>query len=261
MKKKILLIIVSIILVAGCIGIYNSNKKGLFVFNVDENKKIINIENENKELSLKELSSLIFKVNQDTKKVSDMTDLELIHAAIGISVRHVDTITGVEIKEIVKKYFNIDNVNLVDITCNLKMSDDHDNRMYIYNPKTDKYENNPEHLGHGGKSNGIGYYIMNGKETIEGEFYIYSGEIFYYYNGCVWDTCGSTGIFDIYLSYEDANNKSNKQFSAYEKDDICVNSTCDTNKIYELIKDNIKTISFYYKKNNDIYVFDHYEVK
>ncbi len=259
--KRILLLVVSVILIVGCIWVYCSNNNGLFVFNKDDNDTIINIENKNKKIGLKELSDVVFTVNKDTKKVTDMDDLELIHAAIAISVKHVDTITGTEIKNIVKKYFGIDKVNLVDITCNLPMSEDHDNRMYIYNSKTDKYVSNPDHIAHGGGSNSISHYIMNKQETTEGNYYVLSGDIFYVDNGCMWDVCGSTGIYNVYLSYSDASNKTNMQFNAYEKDGLCVKNTCDNKKIYEEIKDNAKIVSFYYKKNKDNYVFDHYEVK
>lgn len=261
MGKKILLILMLAILIVGCIWIYNSNDNGRFMFNIDDNNKIIEIEKENKQLSLKELSNIVFTKEKSTKKKSDMSDLELIHDAVSISPKYVDTITGKEIKEIVKKYFDIDKINLVDITCDFPMSDDHDNRMYIYNSKTDKYVSNPNHIAHNGNSNGIVYYIMNGKETTEDDYYIYSGEIFYVYNKCGWDICRSNDIYDVYLSYSDAVNKINKQFNAYEKSGLCKKNKCDNNKIYEEIKDNIKTISFYYKKNNDNYVFDYYEVK
>ena len=261
MKKRVFLIIIFAILLVGCIFVYSSNKNGMFVFNVEDNKKIIDIENENKKLSLKELSDIVFTREKDTKKVTDMSDLELIHAAIGISSNYIDTITGTEIKEIVKEYFNVDNVSLVDITCNLKKSENHDNRMYIYNSKTDKYESNPEHIAHGVTGNGIIHNIINGEETTQDDFYVYSGEIFYVYNECGWDVCGSNGKYDVYLSYGDALNKTNKQFNAFEKEGLCLKNNCDKNKIYEEIKDKIKTVSFYYTKNNDNYVFDHYEVK
>ena len=258
--RSVFILVLLIMLVVGCIKIYYSNRNGVFVFDADENNKIINIEKENKELSLKELSNIVFAVNKDNKKATEMSDLELVRAAVAISTKYIDTITGTEIKKIVKDYFNIDNVKFVDIPCNLPMSEEHDNRMYIYNSKTDKYESNPEHLGHGGSSNGISYYIMNKKETTEGNYYVYSGNIFYVDNGCIWDTCGSTGMYDVYLSYSDASNKVNKQFNAYEKEELC-NNTCDNDKIYEEIKDNVKTIKFYYKKKTDNYVFDHYEIK
>ena len=261
MKKNRMLIVILVILIVGCIGIYYSNKNGFFDFNSETNKEIIDIENENKKLSLRELSDIVFTKSKDTKKVTDMDDLELIHAAIGISVNYVDTITGKEIKEIVKNYFNIDNINLVDITCDLEKSEVHDNRMYIYNSKKDKYESNPEHISHVANSDGITYYIVNGKETTEDDYYIYSGQIFYVYNGCNWDTCGHTGIYDVYLSYEDALNKTSKHFNAYEKEGLCKKTGCSKSKVYEEIKDEIKTVSFYYKKNKDNYIFDHYEVK
>ncbi len=261
MGKKFFLVIILVILIVSCIWIYNSNDNGRFVFNIDDNNKIIEIEKENKQLSLKELSDIVFTKDKSTKKKSDISDLELIRAAIKISVKNVDTITGKEIKEIVKKYFDIDKVNLVDITCNLPMSEEHDNRMYIYNSKIDKYESNPDHIAHSGSGNGITYYIMNGKETTENDYYIYSGEIFYVYNKCGWDVCRSNNIYDVYLSYEDATNKINKQFNAYEKEGLCKKNKCDNNKIYEEIKDNVKTISFYYRKNDKNYVFDYYEVK
>lgn len=262
MKKKMFIVVILVVLVVGCIGVYNSNKDGMFSFDKNDNTKIKNIENENRELSLKELSNIVFTIKKDTKKVTDMDDLELIHASVGISVKYIDTITGSEIRDILKKYFNIDKVKFVDITCDLPMSDDHDNRMYIYNSKTDKYVSNPDHISHvGANSDGIIHKIVNGSETTEGDFYVYSGQIFYAYNKCGWDICGSNDIYDVYLSYDDAHNKVNKQFNAYDKRGFCSKSTCDENKIYEEIKDEIKTISFYYKKNNDNYVFDHYEIK
>lgn len=258
MKHKILLIVMLFILITGCIGIYNSNRNGRFVFLEANNNKIMNLE---KDMTLEDLSTIVFTEDKDTKKVSDISDLELIHDIVSISTKYIDTITGKEIKRLGKKYFNVDNIKFVDITCNLPMSEDHDNRMYIYNPKTDKYEYNQEHISHGGISNGITYYIVNKKETIEDDYYIYSGNIFYVYNGCSWDICGNTNIYDVYLSYSDALNKVNKQFNAYEKEELCKKSKCNNNKIYEEIKDNVKTVSFYYKKNNDNYVFDYYEVK
>ncbi|MBR5370151.1 MAG: hypothetical protein IK137_02485 [Bacilli bacterium] len=261
MGKRILLVVIFVILVLGCIGIYKSNNNGMFVFNKDDNNKIINIENENKELGLKEFSDIVFTKEKNIKNKNEMSDLELIHDAVSISPKYIDTITGSEIKKIVKKYFGINNINLVDITCDLPMSDDHDNRMYIYNSKTDKYKYNPDHISHNDISDGIVYYIMNGKETTEGDHYIYSGEIFYVYNKCGWDVCKSNNIYDVYLSYEDATNKINKQFNAYEKDGLCKKNKCDNNKIYKEIKDNVKTISFYYRKNDKNYVFDYYEVK
>ena len=261
MKNKMVLVVIIVILVVGCIGVYYSNKNGLFVFDAVDNSEIINIENENKELSLKELSDIVFTIDKNTKTVNDMNDLELIHAAVGISVKYIDTITGTEIKDILKDYFGVNKINFVDITCNLPMSDDHDNRMYIYNSKTDKYESNPEHIAHNGTNNGIIHKIVNGRETIEEDFYVFSGNIFYVYNKCGWDICGSNNIYDVYLSYEDAYNKVNKKFNAREKEGFCSKGDCDADKIYEEIKDEIKTVSFYYKKNNDNYVFDHYEVK
>ena len=102
MKNKIFLIIILVILIVGCIGVYYSNNEGMFVFNKDDNDKIIKIEKENKQLSLKELSNIVFTVEKSTKKSTDMSDLELIHAAVAISTKYIDTITGDEIKKIVK---------------------------------------------------------------------------------------------------------------------------------------------------------------
>lgn len=261
MKNKMVIVVIVIILIVGCIFVYYSNKNGMFGFDLETNKEITNIEKENNELSLKELSKIVFTKNKDIKKVTDMDDLELIHAAIGISVNYVDTITGKEIKDIVKKHFGVDNVRLVDITCDLDKTEYHDNRMYIYNSKKDKYESNPEHISHVANSDGITYYIVNGKETTQDDSYIFTGQIFYVYNGCNWDVCGHTGVYDVYLSYEDALNKTNKQFNAYEKEEFCSKTGCSKSKVYEEIKDKIKTVNFYYRKKNNNYVFEHYEVK
>ena len=86
-----------------------------------------------------------------------------------------------------------------------------------------------------------------------------------YYYGCYGVTCDGTTIVDIYLTYEDAVNKTNKVMNAIENAEYCkkigsVSYDCDVDKIARSLE-NVKTINFYYKKVNNNYVFDHYEIK
>ena len=129
--------------------------------------------------------------------------------------------------------------------------------MYIFNSSIDKYEYNVNHPGHGGGSDGISVYLADGEVSTDGEHYVYSEKIFYYYHGCVWDTCGPTGIFDIYLSYTDAKNQTNRLMDAQG---YCSDYGCDEEKIYEEIKEKVKTVNFYYKMIDGRYVFDYYEI-
>ena len=99
MKNKIFLIIILVILIVGCIGVYYSNNEGMFVFNKDDNDKIIKIEKENKQLSLKELSNIVFTVEKSTKKSTDMSFVENVKESYNELVHKVSWPTRKELAQ------------------------------------------------------------------------------------------------------------------------------------------------------------------
>ena len=186
---------------------------------------------------------------------------KLIHILVALSGKSITEVTGTELKELAVKYFDITNLEFVDQHCGIEKTETHDDVMYLYNSTTDKYEYNENHPGHGGSSTGIGSHLVTGTKSTEGEYFVYSRPVFYIYNGCVGDICGPTGIYDVYLTYEDVVNKTNKLFNAFDNSDYCQNESCNDDKIYENIKDKVQTVYFYFKNSNGNYVFESYEIK
>ena len=292
-KKPVFLIILLIILGIGCIGTgYYLNESGIFnklesepieEENKEEVKEETNVknqsENENKDvvvsensknidvtkldISLEKFSNVVFARNgKKVVKRDEIVGEQLIGNLIALSGKNIENITGKELKYLASKYFEVDNLEFANLTCSNEITPNHTTNVFmIYNEETDKYEYNPNHSGHGGSSDGIMTILKDGKESTDGGYYTYSYKLYYIYTGCIWDTCGWNGIYDVYLSYEDAANKNNKVLAAADDENYCINEKCDDDKIYEAIKEKAKTVKFYYKKNNDNYVFDHYEIK
>ena len=292
-KKPVFLIILLIILGIGCIVTgYYLNKSGIFnklesepieEEKKEEVKEETNVknqsENENKDvvvsensknidvtkldISLEKFSNVVFARNgKKVVKRDEIVGEQLIGNLIALSGKNIENITGKELKYLASKYFEVDNLEFANLTCSNEITPNHTTNVFmIYNEETDKYEYNPNHSGHGGSSDGIMTILKDGKESTDGGYYTYSYKLYYIYTGCIWDTCGWNGIYDVYLSYEDAANKNNKVLAAADDENYCINEKCDDDKIYEAIKEKVETVKFYYKKNNDNYVFDHYEIK
>ena len=232
--------------------------------NDDSNiKKTNNIDVTKLDISLEKFSNVVFTRNgKNVVKRDEIVGEQLIGNLVALSGKNIESITGKELKYLASKYFEVNNLEFANLTCPNEITPNHTTNVFmIYNEETDKYEYNPNHSGHGGSSDGIMTILIDGKESTDGGYYTYSYKLYYIYTGCIWDTCGWNGIYDVYLSYEDAVNKNNKVLAAADDENYCVNEKCDDDKIYEAIKDKTKTVKFYYKKNNDNYVFDHYEVK
>lgn len=221
---------------------------------------------------LKELSNVVFELDKSSLKVNDIDKKRLIYNLVAINnlvaidkKGSITDITGTRLKELALKYYNISDLELVDITCDWDHNNKGTNVMYIYNSSIDKYKDNPEHAGHGGSSLGIGAYKFDDKVFEEDDNYIYSTHVFYEDIGCIYDTCGPLEKLDIYYTYEDAVNKTNKVMDASTDSSLCekikpAGYKCDDNKIYDKIKENTKTVNFYYRKANDNYIFEKYKI-
>ena len=191
--------------------------------------------------------------------INDLDGDQLIKKLVLLSGKSFEKVTGNELKQIAKKYFALSSFEFVNVSCDSGYSD-HDTTMYIYNPQTDKYEYNKNHPGHGGKSDGIFYQLEDESTFVENDFVVYSAKIYFVYNGCISDTCGPTGIHEIYRSYEDASQRANMVLNAFDSN-FCVDYYCDDKKIYTDIKEKLKTVKFYYKNVDDNYLFEYYEIK
>lgn len=278
-KKKVNkgLIILVVILLLLCIGM------GVFIFmnkdkifakdtpstkeNAAKKEKVQKEEDLPNDIktNLKELSDVVFEFDKSSLKVNDIDKERLINNLVAIDKKgSVTDITGTRLKELALKYYNISDLELVDITCGWDHNNQSTNVMYIYNSSIDKYEYNPEHAGHGGSSLGIRAYKFDDKVLKEDDNYIYSTHVFYEDTGCTAGICGPLEKLDIYYTYEDAINKTNKVMDAVTNSSLCekieVGYKCDDKKIYDKVKEKTKTINFYYKKVNDNYVFEKYEI-
>lgn len=276
-KKNSGIIIIVFILVLLCVSmgtLFLINKDKLFTEKTEsnENKKETEQETEQETIiedihtNLKRLSSIIFKYDNNSLEANGIDKERLIMDLVAIDKSgSITEITGTRLKELALKYFNISNLELVDITCGWDHNNQGTNVMYIYNSSIDKYEYNPEHAGHGGNSTGISVYKGDDKVIEENDYYIYSTHIFYIDNGCTTGICGPLEKLDIYYTYDDVVNKVNKVVDAITDNSLCKKEEtgykCDENKIYEKIKANTKTVKFYYKKLNDNYFFEKYIVE
>ena len=276
-KKKnsgLIIIILILVLLCGGMGTFVFINKDKLFTEKSESKEKKEIIKETKQetvpediqTNLKRLSSIIFKYDKNSLEVNGIDKEVLIKDLVLIDKSgSITETTGTRLKELALKYFNISDLKLVNITCGWDHNNQGTNVMYIYNSSTDKYEYNPEHGGHGGGNTGISVYKVDDKAIEENDYYIYSTHIFYKDTGCISDTCGPLEKLDIYYTYEDLVNKSNKAMNAVTDDSLCkkesVGYTCDENKIYEKIKANTKIVKFYYKKLNDNYVFEKYIVE
>ena len=277
-KSPIGMIILVIVLMIGCLvgGYFLSDSGLLNKKSADTNEKKTNT-NTKKEKEVKEVemdwgegfdvenvSKNIFDREKSNFNINGIDKEDLIMLLYSLRSNksvNFNEITGKELKSIAKKYFNLDEVEFVNITCKYNVNHG-DNVLYIYNSSTDMYEYNTKHGGHGGKPDGIRSFLYSPIKTKKGEYYIFSMDIFYDYNGCVTDICGPSGVDDIYLTYEDALKKENRVLSAIDAGYCLSDGTnCDYQKVYEAIKDKVKQVKFYYKKVNGNYIFDHYEVK
>ena len=231
----------------------------------NEDKDIVDDSKQsNKTNDLSYFSRVVFQKDKSILTVNDLNGENLIRDLEALSgSTSFDSVTGKYLKEIASNNFGINDVSFVDITCGFEHSDGTTNVMHKYNKETDKYENNPEHKGHGGGSNGIGYNFIGGKTGIVDDYYTYTVGIYYSSDGCVTDTCGPLTSLDVYLNYEDAVNKTNRVMNVVDDSECCnkidVGYSCDPNIIYSKIN-NAKKVIFYYKKENNNYVFSKYEI-
>ena len=279
-KKKssgLIIIILILVLLCGGMGTFVFiNKDKLFTEKSEsketkKNKKETKQETKQEKVpedihtNLKRISSIIFEYDKSSLEVNSIDKEKFINDLVSIDKSgDITETTGTRLKELALKYFNISDLELVNITCGWDHNNQGTNVMYIYNPSTDKYEYNLEHAGHGGSSTGISIYKGDDKVIEENDYYIYSTHIIYKDNGCTAGICGPLEKLDIYYTYDDTVNKVNKVIDAVTDNSLCkkeaVGYVCDENKIYEKIKSNTKIVKFYYKKINDNYVFEKYEI-
>ena len=266
MKKNIIGIIIFIIGIALIIG-------GIAVINYHSDS-IPPLKGKNEELEkdravLKENSMIIFEKDKSHLNINKMDSKSLIYDLVYLSKKDsIDNITGKELKEAALKYFNISNLELTDIKCGHDHKDGSSDVLYYYNSETDKYDYNVNHVSNSSSvGDRINHYISDGKLIKKGNDYLYSAKIYYKVDGCkIASPCESIKYLDIYPTYDDAVNKTNKIMNAAENADYCQKNEngsyiCDSDKISKGLKDKIKAITFYYKKVNDNFVFDKYEIK
>lgn len=270
-KKKsnvglIVLIVVLLLVICGLVGyiLYDKtsddikSQKGKTV--ETEKKEEKDASKYKDELAL--LSEKIFQYDKENLKNSELSGQDLIYVLANIAGEGIMTTTGTEMKKIAKDNFGIDNLELVGIKCGMKHPAGVSDVMLVYNSETDKYEYNPDHPGHGGGSNGASFYLGDGKVSIDGDFYKYTTNI-YFYKTCSGDTCGPIENMNIYLTYKDLDEGINKVMDATSNDKLCqqveVGYSCDYDAIYNAIKDKLHSVTFYYKLVNNKPVFVRYE--
>ena len=272
MKKRIIWIIIFIIgIVLLASGLFitfgvGANNTSVVSDSNAKNDEVISTEETDTHVDLKTFSKLIFKKDISSRNVSEIKGEELIRLLFSLNGNGLTTnVTGAKLKETAHDYLGIDDVEFADITCSYYDKNDK-NVLYSYNKDTDKYEENLKHGGHGLITDGINYYFIDGKETSDENYYIYSAGLIYYYNGCRSDICTIDTAMDIYLSYEDIVNKTNLVMNAINNSEFCKESEhgvgyeCNLEKISKAVN-NPKNVNFYYKKVNDKYVFVKYEIK
>ncbi len=273
-KKKsnvgfIVIIIILFLIICGLVGyiLYNhvkddiKDQKGKTV--ETEVKKEEKVDSEYQD-DLAELSKKIFQSDKENLSIDEFDEQELIYVLSNISGKSITEITGTELKKVAKENFGIDDLKLVDIRCGMNHRARETNVMLIFNPESDKYEYNDKHPGHGGGSSGIGYIFNNGKATVEGDVHKYEADI-YFYKSCTGDTCGPTEHMDVYLTSKDLIEGINKVMDATGNEKCCkkleVGYDCNFEEIYNVIKDKVHSIVFYYKIVDNKPVFERYEFK
>lgn len=268
-KSPIGMIILVIVLMIGCLvgGYFLSDSGVLSKKSDDKTEKKSTTDNKKEkeekdggpsEEYLEKVSEVVFEQKKSSLYLKDIDKEKLISNLFKLINKSGDEVTGTELKELAVKYFGITDLEFVDLTCGL------DGIVTSkYNPATDKYEHNYNHPGHGGFGDGVSHKLFNLKKTQEGDYYVFSMGIFYG-NACNHAPCVPDGVEAVYLTYEDALKKENRVLSAVDAGYCSPYEefyTCDWQKLYEDIKDKTKKVKFYYKKVNDNYIFDHYEVK
>ena len=272
-KKKsnvgfIVLIVVLILVICGLVGyiLYDKtsddikSQKGKTV--ETEKKEEKDASKYKDELAL--LSEKIFVEEKDTLSVDELNGAEFITVLVSISGKSFTDVTGTELKQIAKDNFGVKELDLADIKCGMKHPAGETNVMLIFNPESDKYEFNPNHPGHGGGAKGVSFYFGDGKATVDGDYYTYKANV-YFYKTCSGDTCGPIENMDIYATYNDFEQDTNRIMDATTNEKYCkqvdVGYECNNDDIYNAIKDKLHSVTFYYKLVNNKPVFVRYEFK
>lgn len=263
----IVLIVILLLVICGLVGYILYDKASDDI--KSQNGKKIETEKEEKDASkyqdeLASLSENIFQYDKENLNLDEFDDQDFIYVLASISGKSITEVTGTELKQIAKDNFGIDDLKLVDIRCGMNHPSDETNIMLIFNTENDKYEYNENHPGHGGGGSGASVYFADGKVSVDGDYYKYSSNI-YFYRTCNGDTCGPIENLNVYAIYNDLEQDTNKIMDATSNENYCqqvdFGYECNYDKIYDAIKDRLHSVTFYYKLVNNKPVFDRYEFK
>lgn len=277
MKKKLLIILSVLVIVLSFIGVFflgkyfgntkqtqcnaevinpvdqdgNSESQGTnieeqeggFTFNSVELENIIDIIPEKEKLTNPE--------NEMTNQEKLITSLYLtsLNTQSWNFLEH-STHKGVDLKNILVKYFGSDlNVKLEGLECECGKN------IYIYDSKTDTYNLNQEHYGHGAF---ISFDTRNYIQSYEivGKVLKVKVEKVYYHYGA--DVAPASGY---YLSYNDAvNNKNLKKMSGGTSFEYEENGMDYYEEVYKLEKGNLPVYVYTFEKVGDNFIFKGYEL-
>jgi len=254
MKKKImnfLLIVLSLFLISGCEQKEEKVEPG-------ETKQEEKIEEKNieKEMTEEEKNTLLKIIDElkyldyrgESFKSSDLTNQEVLQFAI-TKVKQVEGTSFTELENITKKYLGY-NIKAENILCVPHYAETPGSKyVYKYNPKTNKYSYDEEHLGHGG--GGFMTDIYNrykDSKIINDEYKITVYKAFSEILGDVWET----DDFKYYPTYEDAATEKNELFTSRENKVIKKLNEIDASKLTEF--------TYTFKLENDNFILVSYDI-
>ena len=270
MKKNIIIITLSILLIITCFFAIRNNQNNK---QIENNAEIKNNQVENNEETkskqtiikseeydiLEKVSQAVFYYKNDLEslKLEDIEPYKKVYIAYKLSN---DSLNGNTLKETYKKYFNGE-LELVDIPCDM---DNHD-ILYIYNGTKGEYEYNQNHGGHGGRT--LNTKILFDELKLDENNYYFTAYVAQYI-----PKVKQIGDFTIYnkingkVIFESNESAVEKGICYYEDEVANDNITiykdikCDEEKAFESIKDKLTKYTFEFEKIDGKLVFKSYYI-
>lgn len=219
---------------------------------------------------MKKVSEAIFVDSSDKISVSEMSNILKLDFVSNITGKFIKEISGTEINEIYKKYTGND-VELVGLPCGMEHKNGDSNIYLIYNSNTDKYEYNPDHIGHGGAGNKVRSHLNYSSSERKDNSYKYVMSLYFDDSGF----SGEVGVptitrANIFKTYNDAVNNKNSILNALNNNELCTSTynsnydmdivECNDTEIYKAVKNKIGTCTFEFELVDNNLVFKKYYV-
>ena len=263
MRRKVLFVLVvllSVLCLTGC----NFKKEKVDEPTLVEQVVITSEEYE----TLGKISNLVFNVEKEELKVSDLTEEEKSEIARDLTEGRYTEISGKEMTKKFQQYFGEDQtVKYTDMNCFMKHNKEEEQVLYYFDQEKDKYVYNEQHPGHGGGGVAfIGNEMTFDQLGIVDKEYHYSVKVLFYGEAMCHDI-GPCDYGKAYKSYTDAKNGTNP---LTEIDNNTKYTTTDymsglpevhLDKVIEDYKEELNTYEFVFVKEKGNLIFKEYFIQ